>query len=121
MVTKARVEELGKVFEAHPEIEDKLKDIKTVDDFRAIVADYNCNLTDEDVDELFQKAISSTSNGELNEADLEQVAGGGLIKSAWRWGARLGMGIRMVYDYCKTGNPQKTYSIKDLKKGTVFY
>ncbi len=123
MTTNAIGEKLRKVFEDHPEIEGKLKDMDSVEEFRALLADYQVDVTDEEVDTLLMQALQGSESEELSEEQLENVAGGLSWKGvgiAWRIGARIGMGIRMIYDYHTTGNAYKNYTLKNLATGRIF-
>lgn len=123
MTTKAIGEKLHKVFEDHPEIEGKLKDMDSVEEFRALLSNYEVDVTDEEVDTLLMQALQGSESEELSEEQLENVAGGISWKNAvtaWRVGARIGMGIRMIYDYHTTGNAYKNYTLKNLATGKSF-
>lgn len=113
---------LKKLIAEDPAIEAEIAAVTDEAGLKEIFAKRGCELTTEELDELFAKATTGF-DGELSEDEMDRVAGGlslAQIKAAWRVGARIGMGGRMLYDYLKTGNAQATYTFKQLAKGSIF-
>ncbi len=115
--------EIKQVILNNPALEEKLATVESYEDIKAVFAAYDCQLSDEDIDTMFNKVAASCAEGELDEENLDNVAGGiswGAVKLAWGVGKRAGIGIRMVYDHYKYGNAQKNYSYKQLVTGKLW-
>ncbi|MBR5094198.1 MAG: hypothetical protein IK095_03805, partial [Oscillospiraceae bacterium] len=114
---------LKRLIEEDPSVESEIAAVSSVEELKEVFAKRGVELSTEELDELFASATGSFAEGELDEEDMDKVAGGISLKqalSAWRVGARIGIGARMIYDHFKHGNAQYTYTLKQLKKGTIF-
>ena len=66
------------------------EELTTVDELRELLAQYGLELTLEEVGSLCAQAIVGMKDGELDEADLEDVAGGtGLVTTGVRIGGKV--------------------------------
>ena len=101
-------------------IAEELERCESVEEFRDVFAKRAVELSEEESVELVEKILVAGQDGELTEADLENVAGGLTLKQAiwaFKMGARVGIAARMVYDYYKHGNAYKNYTLKQLMSG----
>ena len=98
--------------------------METFEDFQAVFARRGVELTEEEIAEIYSEVGARFDDGELNESNLEEVAGGGITwgmaVGAWRVGARIGMGARMLYDKKVHGNAQYTYTYDQLRRGSIW-
>ena len=123
MTTEKRAQ-IVELLQRDNSLEAEFKSIETKEEFQALFARNGIEVTDEEASEMLAEAMNSTVQGELNEDQLESVAGGIALSkfyAAWKWGTRFGIGITMIYDYYKYGNATKTYSVDNLIKGNNPY
>lgn len=73
------------------------------------------------IEKIFMDSVGDDADDELNEADLDNVAGGIREIDVLKWLAgntKVGkltwkaakVSAKCIYDYCKYGNPYRTYS-----------
>lgn len=101
------------------------KELETADSKEAFLAAFarkGIELTSEEADELLLEIVPAEKAGELNENDLESVAGGISLKAAiaaWKAGVRVGIVARMIYDKLRYNNAYKNYNWDNFLKGKV--
>ena len=90
--------------------EEFLKKLEKMDDIEEVKK----TLADEGIELDFDamKAVVSAGDIEFSERELEDVSGGGIVKSAWNLGKAIGIVGRTLYDDAK-GN-SRSYSNKDV-------
>ena len=120
---KTQIEELIKADDGALAAE--LEKVESRDDYIKVFAARGVELTEEEADEMLKDLLLPT-DGELNDDDLEGVAGGitfaavlAAVKKGWGIGARAGMLARMLYDKIKTGNAYANYNWKNVITGKV--
>ena len=106
-------------------IAEELEKVEGREDYIKVFAARGVELTDEEADEMLKDLILPTDS-ELNDDDLEGVAGGislaaiyKAIKTGWNIGSRAGMLARMLYDKIKTGNAYANYNWNNVITGKI--
>lgn len=119
MINKEKELKLSAIINTDETLSSELATAETVTEICEIFARRGLELTEEEVTALMCQ-VAVPAEGELAEDDLDDVAGGITWEQAYgafMFGARVGIGIRMVYDKYKYGNAQKTYTYSQLKSG----
>lgn len=100
----------------------ELEGIDSKEAFLAAFAGRGVTLTGDEADELLADALTPQHDGELDENELEAVAGGiswKAVVAAWETGVRIGMIARMIYDKLKYNDAYRNYNWNDFIKGRV--
>ena len=100
-----------------PSIEKEMCAVATIEELQAVFSKRGVTVSEAELDTLM--ASTFTTEGELAEDDLEDVAGGISLRQflfAWKVGGCIGISARRLYDKYKHGNPDYTYSYADFKK-----
>ena len=95
----------------------KLEVCETEEATKALYAEYDLEIAEDDVEEI-------------SEADLANVTGGAILTTAfltiiapfaWKSGAKMGILIRANYDANKYGNMYRSYSKKQVDDAMKFF
>ena len=119
MLTKEKELMLQKIIRDDTTIAEELEKAESISGVCEIFGSRGLTLSEDEASELMASAVVP-EEGELDENALNNVAGGiswKQAKDSFLFGARVGIGARMLYDKYKYGNAQRTYSYSQLASG----
>lgn len=114
-MTKENIEQLKVIFKDQDFLK-KLSEVKSREEFIALLADYNVEATDSDIDNMvnaMEKAINMiekneeiSNNDELSEDNLDAVSGGAIPPSLIAVGIQVAVpavvkGVKSLVNLCK--------------------
>lgn len=88
------------------ELFEKIEASETLEEALAMMNENGVSVTEEELNDF----ASSLAPDELNEADLDSVAGGGILRTSMQHAKATGILLRAYYDTVKYGDATRTYS-----------